>query len=74
MGNVSFWALAWAFVKALPELLKLVNYFCVEQKKAKLEGKIERTVKNDLSNLHQAFTNNDSTEFNKLFNARSDKP
>ena len=71
MSPASFFALAWALLKALPELFKLMNYLAKEEKKARLNGQIDRTVKNALSDIHTAFVSNDANELNRVFNSRS---
>jgi hypothetical protein len=56
------------FLKALPDLLKLLNAIEANIKKAKTEEVSQRKVTDDLKQIHEAFQNGDATKLKALFN------
>lgn len=54
------------FLKALPELLRLFKALQTRMREARIERKTVEGVRT----IHEAFTTNDASKLNELFNAR----
>lgn len=56
----------WNLIKALPEIIQLLNAL----QKAVDEAETDRKVKDDLKAIHEAFTTKDAAKLNALFSSK----
>lgn len=58
-------SITWQIIRALPELIKLVDALQKNQQ----ENQIQRKVADDVKTIHEAFTTKDFAKLNTLFNS-----
>lgn len=56
----------WLLMGSLPEIIKLLQ---VLQEKID-QAKVDRKVSDDIQTIHGAFSSNDATQLNNLFNSK----